>query len=49
MMIIYTSNEKFTVLMDTSTYLYYLQMAGCEVEDKAYNIAAEAIEEGVSR
>lgn len=40
---IYTQNEQFTVWMDTS-YLYYLQMAGSEIEPKAYDLAAEAIE-----
>lgn len=47
-MTIYTQNEQFTVWIDTS-YLYYLQMAGQEIEMKAYDLAAEAIEEGWSR
>lgn len=41
-MIIYHTNDKFTIWEDKD-YFYYIQMAGCEVEQKAYSTAAEAI------
>ena len=46
---IYTKNEKFTIFADSSTWKYYIQMAGKEIEPEGFDTAAKAIEEACGR
>lgn len=45
----YTKNEKFTIFADSSTWKYYIQMAGKEIEPEGFDSAAMAIEEANDR